>query len=193
MHGWTTALLKDGKVCNNVWDYTFREKLQIDTTGRKILLTEPPMNPLSNREKMCEVMFERYQFGGVYVAIQAVLALYSQGKGVLGFRCGMETSKLTSKPKFGCCCGFRGWRYAHCPHIRERGAQPLDPSSQRCGERHYPSAHQPTLFSPWVRIQPDCRFRDSSVRSKRSFATSVTAWSWTKPFSSKAILSPTVA
>ncbi|TGZ84334.1 Actin/actin-like protein [Ascodesmis nigricans] len=63
----------------HVWDYTFNEKLQIDPTGRKILLTEPPMNPLSNREKMCEVMFERYNFGGVYVAIQAVLALYAQG------------------------------------------------------------------------------------------------------------------
>lgn len=28
---------------------------------------------------MCEVMFERYQFDGVYVAIQAVLSLYAQG------------------------------------------------------------------------------------------------------------------
>lgn len=63
----------------HLWDYTFTEKLQIDPTGRKILLTEPPMNPLSNREKMCEVMFERYNLGGVYVAIQAVLALYAQG------------------------------------------------------------------------------------------------------------------
>ncbi|EPQ63510.1 hypothetical protein BGT96224_1488, partial [Blumeria graminis f. sp. tritici 96224] len=62
----------------HLWDYTFYEKMQIETTGRKILLTEPPMNPLNNREKMCEVMFERYQFGGVYVAIQAVLALYAQ-------------------------------------------------------------------------------------------------------------------
>ncbi|KAK6339541.1 Arp2/3 complex subunit, actin nucleation center, variant 2 [Orbilia javanica] len=63
----------------HLWDYTFNEKLQIDPTGRKILLTEPPLNPLSNREKMCEVMFENYNFGGVYVAIQAVLALYAQG------------------------------------------------------------------------------------------------------------------
>jgi actin-related protein 2 len=63
----------------HLWDFTFHEKLHIDTTGRKILLTEPPMNPLKNRERMCEVMFERYNFGGVYVAIQAVLALYAQG------------------------------------------------------------------------------------------------------------------
>jgi actin-related protein 2 len=63
----------------HLWDYTFYEKMHLDPTGRKILLTEPPMNPLKNRETMCEVMFERYGFGGVYVAIQAVLALYAQG------------------------------------------------------------------------------------------------------------------
>ena len=64
----------------HLWDFTFNERLKVDTSGRKILLTEPPMNPLKNREQMCEVMFERYNFGGVYVAIQAVLALYAQGK-----------------------------------------------------------------------------------------------------------------
>ena len=63
----------------HLWDFTFYEKLKIDTTGRKILLTEPPMNPKRNREQMTEVMFERYNFGGVYVSIQAVLALYAQG------------------------------------------------------------------------------------------------------------------
>lgn len=62
-----------------LWDYTFQEKLKVDTHGRKILLTEPPMNPLKNREKMAETMFEEYGFGGVYVAIQAVLTLYAQG------------------------------------------------------------------------------------------------------------------
>lgn len=66
----------------HLWDYTFFEKLQIDPRGQKILLTEPPMNPLRNREQMCEVMFDRYGFGGVYVAIQAVLALYAQGMNV---------------------------------------------------------------------------------------------------------------
>ncbi|KAI1322129.1 actin family [Xylariaceae sp. FL0255] len=63
----------------HLWDYTFFEKLEIDPRGRRILLTEPPMNPLKNREQMCEVMFDRYGFDGVYVAIQAVLALYAQG------------------------------------------------------------------------------------------------------------------
>lgn len=77
------GIVKKWDDMQHLWDFTFNEKLKVDTTGRKILLTEPPMNPLRNREKMCEVMFERYQFGGVYVAIQAVLALYAQGMSTL--------------------------------------------------------------------------------------------------------------
>ncbi|TWW78397.1 Actin-related protein 2-A [Takifugu flavidus] len=64
----------------HLWDYTFGpEKLNIDSRNCKILLTEPPMNPTKNREKIIEVMFETYQFAGVYIAIQAVLTLYAQG------------------------------------------------------------------------------------------------------------------
>ena len=73
------GIVKKWDDMEHLWDYTFHEKLKVDTQGQKILLTEPPMNPLKNREKMCEVMFDRYGFGGVYVAIQAVLALYAQG------------------------------------------------------------------------------------------------------------------
>lgn len=74
------GIVKKWDDMQHLWDYTFFEKMKMDPTGRKILLTEPPMNPLKNREQMCEVMFERYNFGGVYVAIQAVLALYAQGQ-----------------------------------------------------------------------------------------------------------------
>jgi len=64
----------------HVWDYTFGEsKMNIDPQNCKVLLTEPPLNPMKNRQKMIEVMFEKYQFEGVYIAIQAVLTLYAQG------------------------------------------------------------------------------------------------------------------
>jgi len=43
------------------------------------MLTEPPMNPKKNREKMVQTMFEKYGFNACYVAIQAVLTLYAQG------------------------------------------------------------------------------------------------------------------
>jgi len=37
------------------------------------------MNPKKNREKMIQVIFEKYGFKGAYIAIQAVLTLYAQG------------------------------------------------------------------------------------------------------------------
>lgn len=55
------------------------EKLGVDPKDCKVLLTEPPMNPMKNRERLIEEMFETFEFQGVYIAVQAVLTLYAQG------------------------------------------------------------------------------------------------------------------
>ena len=40
----------------HLYDYTFGpQKLNLDSRNSKLLLTEPPMNPTKNREKMIEV------------------------------------------------------------------------------------------------------------------------------------------
>lgn len=108
------GIVKKWDDMQHLWNYTFYDKMKIDPTGRKILLTEPPMNPLKNREQMAEVMLEGYNFGGVYVAIQAVLALYAQGTNELpGLRWhglhkldkGMLMDDFRSKQ--WCCRGLR--------------------------------------------------------------------------------------
>ncbi|OJA15232.1 hypothetical protein AZE42_07982 [Rhizopogon vesiculosus] len=73
------GIVRNWEDMKHLWDYTFDEKLKVDPRGRKVLLTEPPMNPKVNRQRMVQVMFEEYGFQGVYVAIQAVLTLYAQG------------------------------------------------------------------------------------------------------------------
>jgi actin-related protein 2 len=62
-----------------IWDYTFGEKLCIDTTQHKISLTEAPLNPMENREKMISTMFEKYGFKAACVNVQAMLCLFAQG------------------------------------------------------------------------------------------------------------------
>ncbi|CAG8512641.1 11894_t:CDS:2, partial [Ambispora gerdemannii] len=73
------GIIKKWEEMKYLWNYTFFEKLQVDPRECKILLTEPPMNPLANRREMVRTMFEDYGFQGVHVSIQAVLTLYAQG------------------------------------------------------------------------------------------------------------------
>jgi actin-related protein 2 len=43
------------------------------------LLTEPPQNPVKNRETLIQKAFETYGFAASNVSIQAMLTLYAQG------------------------------------------------------------------------------------------------------------------
>lgn len=42
------------------------------------ILTEPPMNTPENREQIAEIMFETFNVKGLFIGVQAALALYAQ-------------------------------------------------------------------------------------------------------------------
>uniref|UniRef100_UPI00398E406B uncharacterized protein isoform X2 n=1 Tax=Pristiophorus japonicus TaxID=55135 RepID=UPI00398E406B len=63
-----------------IWHHTFYHQLHVDPEEHPVLLTEAAMNPHQNRKRMVEIMFEVFNVPFSYVAMQAVLALYSSGR-----------------------------------------------------------------------------------------------------------------
>lgn len=57
------------------WENSIFKYLRCEPEDHHFLLTEPPLNAPENRENTAEIMFESFNCAGLYIAVQAVLAL----------------------------------------------------------------------------------------------------------------------
>ncbi|KAG1687125.1 Arp2/3 complex subunit, actin nucleation center [Phytophthora capsici] len=60
-----------------LWQRCLFQHMRCEPEEHYMLLTEPPLNPPENREATAEIMFETFNVPGLYIAVQAVLALYA--------------------------------------------------------------------------------------------------------------------
>lgn len=70
----------DWTAMEKIWSFTFFNDLRVNPAEHPVLLTEPPLNARTNREKMAELMFETFNVPAIYISMQAVLSLYASGR-----------------------------------------------------------------------------------------------------------------
>merc|ERR1719446_1687400 len=74
------GVVKDWSDMEKVWHHTFFDALRVNPEDHAVVVSEAPMNPKKNRERMVEMLFEKFSVPATFIVIQAVMSLYSYGK-----------------------------------------------------------------------------------------------------------------
>ena len=69
------GLIENWDNMEKIWQRCIFKYLRAEPEDHYMLLTEPPLNTPENREYTAEVMFETFNVPGLYIAVQAILAL----------------------------------------------------------------------------------------------------------------------
>lgn len=75
-------ILRAGQICDwegieKYWHRSIHSYLKCEPENHRFILTEPPSNTPENREQIAEIMFETFNVKGLFIGVQATLALYA--------------------------------------------------------------------------------------------------------------------
>lgn len=93
-------ILRNGQISDwegieRYWHKSIYSYLRCEPEEHRFILTEPPMNTPENREQMAEIMFETFNVKGLFIGVQATLALFAQLAGPNSDLDKVESSDLT--------------------------------------------------------------------------------------------------
>ena len=78
----SNGVVNDWTSMEKFWQTSVLGLLRVDPEEHYFLLTEPPLNPAENRERIGEIMFETFNVPGVHVGVQAVLSASTRERSI---------------------------------------------------------------------------------------------------------------
>jgi len=74
------GVVKNWDEMEKIWSHIFTKVLEVDPAEHNIMITDAIMSPTYHRQKIGEIMFEKFNIPGLYIAFSSLLSLYSVGK-----------------------------------------------------------------------------------------------------------------
>ena len=79
-HPMEDGIVKKWDLMEKIWDHAFKDRLRINPEEHPMLVAEPSFNSNASREKMVEILFEKYKIPAVFISKNAVLSAFSCGR-----------------------------------------------------------------------------------------------------------------
>jgi actin-related protein len=70
------GLIKNWELFEQLWEYSYNTALRAVSSEHPVLFADPSWDGKQNREKLCELAFEKFDVPGFYLGRSAVLSAY---------------------------------------------------------------------------------------------------------------------